>query len=76
MDTVQGDASLLEFLFFVLLMLVINISGEDGKPQDQSPDPKEAYAIVKRWYFHASARKTKPPRADQAKVSGDYAALY
>ena len=43
---------------------------------DQPPYFKGVYTIIKLWYCHASAIPPKVSRADLAKVSGDYSALY
>ena len=47
-----------------------------NNPQNQPPNIKGEYAILKRWHLHSSVRHTNPSRADIEKVSGDYAALY
>ena len=39
-------------------------------------DPRRAYAILKGWYQHASARAPNPSRADMEKVTGDFQTLY
>ena len=46
------------------------------EPVTGNPDPIGTYAAPKRWYRHASMRALNPSRADMAKVTGDYAALY
>ena len=34
-------------------------------------DLRGAYAALKRWYQHASARAPNPSRADMSRVTGD-----
>ena len=45
-------------------------------PQDQPPDLKGSYAILKKCYIHALEQQPKPSRSDIAKLSGDYVAFY
>ena len=39
-------------------------------------DSRGAYAILKRWYRHASARAPNLSRTDMEKVGGDFQTLY
>ena len=39
-------------------------------------DPRGAYAILKHWYWHASARAPKTSHMDMEKVRGDLYTLY
>ena len=46
------------------------------EPLTVNPDLRGAYAVLKSWYCHASARALNPSEADMAKFIGDYYALY
>ena len=45
-------------------------SGACLEPSAVGADPCGAYAILKRWYRHASARAPTPSRTDMEKVGG------
>ena len=45
-------------------------------PAEGETDPTGVYAVLKRWYQHASARAPKPSRAYMEKVKGDFHTLY
>ena len=46
------------------------------EPSTGGVDPRGAYAILNRWYRHASARAHNPFRTDMEKVRGDFQTLY
>ena len=46
------------------------------EPATGGADPRGAYAILKRWYWHASARAPNTSQTDMDKVGGDFQTLY
>ena len=46
------------------------------EPAMGNPDLRETYAVLKRWYLHASTRAPNPSQADMANVTGDYDEMY
>ena len=46
------------------------------EPSTVDTDLRRAYAVLKCWYLHASARAPNPSRAEMSKVTKDYATLY
>ena len=46
------------------------------EPSMGGTDPHGAYAILKRWYRHASARAPNPSETDMEKVRGDSQTVY
>ena len=46
------------------------------EPSTGGADPRRAYAILKRYYRHASARAPNASRAYMEKVRGDFQTLY
>ena len=45
-------------------------------PDTGGADPRGAYAILKRWYWHASAQLPNPSWTDIEKVRGGFQTLY
>ena len=46
------------------------------EPEMVDTELRGAYAVLKHWYRHASARVTNPSQADLAKVTKDYTTVY
>ena len=46
------------------------------EPAAGEMEPRGAYAVRKRWYWHASARAPKPSWTDMGKVGVDLQTLY
>ena len=46
------------------------------KPPARDTDPHGAYAILKCWYRHASARSLNPSQSDMEKFKEDFQTLY
>ena len=46
------------------------------EPATGGADPRREYGIMKRWYWHTSARAPNPYRTDMEKFSGDFQSLY
>ena len=50
--------------------------GECQEPSMEGSEPYGAYAILKRWYWHASARAPNPSRTNMDKDSGKFQTIY
>ena len=46
------------------------------EPSTGENDPRGTYAIMKHWYWHASARAPNPFRTDMENVRKDFQTLY
>ena len=46
------------------------------EPSTVRVEPRGEYAILKRWYWHATAQAPNPSWTDMEKVRGDFQNLY